>query len=384
MPAVSTGRAERSSGNSSGVRWQSLLNRGRGGSYRVAGWLVYGFLALALHAAALVSIPPEWGERAPAHKTPRDLQLTMLEGNFSPEDWAFVHVNPDIPAQDPGETARFSTKDQIAAQEVAPDEDTPEGLAQVEGPLPDSAAVFTGRPDAWPFPTSPDSPSEDEDFSDPTAFAESTIPPLQMPDAADPLPPEDEGTGLAWFAGEAEEPSPVDGLIQIPVNLPEDRLPETREMVDELPEEADDGTEVQRRRPAPRPRTQIPYGPPLVLGQQDTRVSRIGRAAVEARETPFGHYMDRMTEAIVNQWHRMAREMGLAAESGSLVAVTFTLYADGEIGEIIIRESTTRGVLGMLIIEDAIRSRAPYGPWTEEMRALHGEKREVSMRFFYR
>lgn len=345
--------------------------------------LICLLLALAFHFFLLASVPPEWGESRETPRPVRSFKLTMVaEEPVLPEDFVFVHTNPDIPSHDPGETLTISTKDQVAAQELTPDESLPEGRAQVEGPLPDSSSVFTGSPDAWPFATSPVIPEDDEVFSDPSAFAETTLPPLQVPDAEDNLPSE-EGTGLSWREGEGDAPSPVDGLVISADPRPEPTSPQ--ELTEEdFPEDAAEGTETQRRRPAPRPRTQIPHGPPLVLGQEETRVDRIGRAAVEARESAFGHYLDRMTEAIVNQWHRSARELGMAVESGTMVAVEFTLYADGEVGEVIIRESTTQGVWGMLIIQDAIRSRAPYGIWTEDMKAIHGTEREVKMRFFYR
>ena len=343
-----------------------------------------GGAALFIHAVILWSLPPEWSQPVTREAPKRALELTFRgpEATGEEVDWRFVHPNPEIPSQDPGETEQFSTKDQRAAQELPLDEDRPEGPARVEGPLSDSSAVISGQYDAWPFPTSPEppDPEEDEVFADPSDFLEDRLPPVRSSDADEALE-EAEGEGVRLVEGESEEPGENPDRITIPVR------DEAHDPVDDAREDAEEseepGEEPERRRPSPRPRRQITQGPPLVTGQDQTQAPRIGRVAVEARESAFGHYMDRMQEAIVKQWHRKARETGMGVESGTSVAVEFTLLASGEVEDILIKEATTEGVMGILIIEDAIRSRAPYGEWTEEMKAIHGEQRTVKIRFHY-
>ncbi|MCH8474410.1 MAG: hypothetical protein LAT55_04185 [Opitutales bacterium] len=319
---------------------------------------------------------------------PRSLSLTMETDAPEPEEEpTFVPVNPDVASQDPGPTERFSTKDQVAAQEEVPDESLPEDLAFMEGPLEQSVATYSGNPFVSPFPENPVAePGEDEVLEDPQTTGEKAPPtPVepQTPDS-DRTPADQDGEGITLPEDDGEDLRDIPSEIVITARDPFREMPSADHPENEAETVEAEGQGQRTLRPEPRPRRQVQHGMPLVTGQDQTQAPNIGRAAVEARESAFGHYLDRMKEAIIREWHRTAWDMNLTGESGAKVRVRFRIDREGHIEEMEILESTTRGTIGTLIIQDAIRSRAPYGPWPEQMITLHGDTWETTITFHYR
>ncbi|MCC5789433.1 MAG: hypothetical protein JJT75_07350, partial [Opitutales bacterium] len=200
----------------------------------------------------------------------------------------------------------------------------------------------------------------------------------------DRTPEDQEGDGIALPEDDGEDLRDIPSEIRITARDPFREIP-SRDQPETEADSAEADTSGQRtQRPEPRPRRQVQHGMPLVTGQDQSQAPNIGRAAVEARESAFGHYLDRMKEAIVREWHRTAWDMNLTGESGSKVRVRFRIDQEGQIEEMEVLESTTRGTIGTLIIQDAIRSRAPYGSWPEQMITLHGDTWETTITFHYR
>ena len=313
----------------------------------------------------------------------RDITLEFAGMEIEDSEKTFVHANPEVLSRDPGPTRQFSTRDQVAAQEEESPLDLPEDIAFQEGPLSDSAAVYQGNPHIsprWPERLS-DRLSEEEE-------------PLESEDLeTPPMPAALEGEEALAEEGSSSETEPIADEEGSGISLPDisDSTIDTEEItviagwpeaLRDLPPSSEREPSTSRSRPEPQPRRQI-HGPPLVQGQDQTRVPNIGRAAVESRETPFGHYLEAMQEAMVKEWHRLAWEMGMSSEAGSSVRVRFVLDSRGEVQDLEILESSTRGPIGVLIIQQAIRSRAPYGPWSDAMKAVHGEQWEMKVTFHY-
>ena len=89
-----------------------------------------------------------------------------------------------------------------------------------------------------------------------------------------------------------------------------------------------------------------------------------------------------MIDAVQTRWERLLIERRISPPSGSTVEVKFVINAEGKIARIINIENQSTEQAGHACVS-AITDRAPYGPWTDDMRAVLGDQQEVSFRFFY-
>ena len=134
--------------------------------------------------------------------------------------------------------------------------------------------------------------------------------------------------------------------------------------------------------PLPRPRLEIPR-PPAPLRESLGGVSRLGVVAIEAKFTEFGAYQQRMMEAISAQWNLLAgRYHFTSRDLGTRVEVVFSLDKDGVLKDFKI-EGSSASRAATLLCQDAVISRAPFGPWTEAMVRMLGDETPVRIRFFY-
>ncbi len=139
----------------------------------------------------------------------------------------------------------------------------------------------------------------------------------------------------------------------------------------------------------PRPRPQVPQAlrstPPLgERGRLTTAAPLLGEIAISSRLTDFGVYRSRLLEVIYQQWIANIQQSGaISAERGTDVVIRFAI---NDLGELIEHETlqSTAGTTGQLIALEAVISRAPFGPWSPDMREALGEEVEVLIRFSYR
>jgi hypothetical protein len=138
-------------------------------------------------------------------------------------------------------------------------------------------------------------------------------------------------------------------------------------------------------RPQPQPRPNLATkATPAPLRKTKTQVASIGLVAIDGRMSSFGIYRQQMIEAISMQWDLLARHAKFVERDyNTEVIIEIVINKLGRIDKASIIHSSASQPAA-LICEDAIRSREPYGLWSEEMIAMFGETQTIRIHFFYR
>jgi hypothetical protein len=68
--------------------------------------------------------------------------------------------------------------------------------------------------------------------------------------------------------------------------------------------------------------------------------------------------------------------------TGSAVTVKFVMNDEGMIVDIGV-EQTTANEIATRACVSGITDRMPYGPWTDDMKAVLGNKQEMTFTFYY-
>jgi outer membrane biosynthesis protein TonB len=245
----------------------------------------------------------------------------------------------------------------------------------------------------------------------------STPAPLLKPVNLPPRKPEEEKPGVKSpgenkglkegtdLKGSLEKPKPVpdEGLKQqpetklamlkpppspktVPVPLPEPPQPETPPAKPEL--------SLQQPPPAPA----SPPSPPGGTGSAGSAsereiaarkskmntigVTRLGIAAFNVAESPFGAYDKVIVRAVQSRWYALIEKNGLY-ERGGEVTIHFQLLADGSVTNAEVK-STSAGEILALFCQKAIVESAPFAPWPEQLRAYLGnDPRDIDFTFYY-
>ena len=90
-----------------------------------------------------------------------------------------------------------------------------------------------------------------------------------------------------------------------------------------------------------------------------------------------------MVEIVQVQFDRLNDESRIYPPSGSIVIVKFILNDQGQIARIISVENKATDAAARLCTS-AITIPSPYGPWTDDMKAMLGKEQELTYEFFYR
>ncbi len=93
-------------------------------------------------------------------------------------------------------------------------------------------------------------------------------------------------------------------------------------------------------------------------------VARQGPAALDVRLTGYGDYDARFFAAISIAWRKQIKNR---TWSPSQVIVDFSLFHDGRIEDLTVRETKSATIL-QYFCREAIQQPAPFEPWTEAMR----------------
>jgi hypothetical protein len=148
----------------------------------------------------------------------------------------------------------------------------------------------------------------------------------------------------------------------------------------------------------PPARTAIPAAlpvPPVVPGTGTGReimavkskltgsgTAKIGVAAFNVAESPFGAYDKLIVRAVQSRWYALIEKNALY-ERGGQVTLQFQLLDDGTVQGMKVAENTAGQVLA-LFCEKAIVESAPFEPLPETLRLLIGKQpREVNFTFYY-
>lgn len=121
---------------------------------------------------------------------------------------------------------------------------------------------------------------------------------------------------------------------------------------------------------------------PAIFAEKKFATPNIGPVAVDAKWGNYGAYLQRMIDTIQTQWERILIESRVVPASGTTVTVKFVLDDDGKITRITNVSTTTNEAASHACLS-AITDRAPYGPWTDDMKAALGKQQEMTFTFRY-
>lgn len=280
----------------------------------------------------------------------------------------FVETNPDAPTNEPDRTTNFGAHSQQAAQEKP----TPDGRSDrpaTEGKKDaDTTQIVSGRltnplEEMQAVPALPTPPTA---ATTPAQRAEQN-----------PLP------GFEKTEGENKQ-SYGTNVAKIPENARP--VPERVEGAKDAPLiEGTTGVQPTIDPLRPRPRPQIikqQQVRPAILSENKFGTSNIGLNAWDARWSNYGAYLQRMIDTIQIQWERILVQSQVYPPSGTTVTVKFVLDSEGRIARIVdVNNQSTEAAAAACV--SGITDRQPYGPWTDDMKAVLGDKQEMTFTFFY-
>jgi len=137
------------------------------------------------------------------------------------------------------------------------------------------------------------------------------------------------------------------------------------------------------RRPQPRPQlVKTLQTRPTTLAENKFGTTNIGATAVDARWSYSGAYLQRMIDSVQIQWERIVIEQKANAVGGSSVTVKFVMNDEGRIVDIGVENLTANDTATRACVS-AITDRMPYGPWTDGMKAVLGDRQQMTFTFYY-
>lgn len=307
----------------------------------------------------------------------RDFNIELAPEQFTkpkepPPPQRFVETNPEAPENTPDKTNNFAAQNQQVAQEKA----TPDGKSDrpaMEGKTDqESNQIVSGRLAQPLEQVAQPLPSPDK-----TAEAEREVKAARM--EQNPL------SGVEKFEG--ENPEGVGGNVA-----------KRTDNMKPIPEKIDGASQatqtdgVATAQPAidplrPRPRPQIVKQQqvrPAILAENKFGTQNVGLTAIDARWSNYGAYLQRMIDTVQIQWERLILSMNAMPARGSTVAVKFVMNDEGKITKIAaIEQSSSAGETAVRACIGGITDRAPYGPWTDDMKTVLGSEQEMTFTFHY-
>jgi hypothetical protein len=401
-------------------------------------WIFAVVISILLNSVYIMGFPlqptppPETNNDA-AKQTEEEFLIDLAEEEETPQ---YVETNPEKVENLPDDTNNISNRDQQAAQEnvAGPDEnpvpflegEDPESMKLLEGAMPQEGAPSQPRIEIQsssqsqsqqsqqkerPLPPQPESPEvvrEGAQTESPASlpldrFVQElpSIPaPPPTPDFIDPIEESDdpEGTKLTIIEDYDQRPEPlVDESseekilnINIPPSVAEQlaiaveaqKALEATQVRPEEQSQVEQPVENQRPSPQPRPRLNPTTLPGPVMDSQ-YYAAHMDVLGYSAKFSEFGHYLQRMFEAIQLQWYSLLNDVTIGQENRPAVAIIrFTLNSEGRVIETEVID-TNAGNLATLLCQDAIESRSPFGYWTEQMVDQLGDQQDIVVRFIY-
>ena len=137
----------------------------------------------------------------------------------------------------------------------------------------------------------------------------------------------------------------------------------------------------------PRPRPMIVKQQqvrPAILAENKFGTQNVGLTAIDARWSNYGAYLQRMIDTVQIQWERLILSMNAMPAVGSTVSVKFIMNDEGKITDVKkVEASSSASETAQRACVSAITDRAPYGPWTDDMKAVLGSQQEMTFTFYY-
>lgn len=309
------------------------------------------------------------------HSTAREFNIELAPDTFvkpppkPPDPFKFVETNPDAPENIPDKTTNFAAQNQQVAQEKP----TPDGKSDrpaMEGKKDfEFNQIVSGR------------------LVQPVERSEPEPPPVNVPAAETPVtaPRAEQNplSGVEKFEGENK--TGVGGNLAKRL----DNAQPVPEKIEGVPnaKQLEGTTAVQPaidpRRPRPRPQVvRQQQVRPAILAENKFGTTNIGNIAVDARWSNYGAYLQRMIDTVQIQWERIILHMSAMPAGGSTVTVKFVMNDEGKISTIRSVETSANETASNACVS-AITDRAPYGPWTDDMKAVLGSQQEMTFTFYY-
>ena len=112
--------------------------------------------------------------------------------------------------------------------------------------------------------------------------------------------------------------------------------------------------------------------------------TNIGMAAVDAKWSNYGAYLQRMLDTVQRQWDALLSEAKDLPTSATRVTVKFKFNSAGAVSKIVSVNSgsATKNAEGYCVA--AITKPSPYSKWTEDMVTMLGEEQEMTFVFYYK
>ena len=308
-------------------------------------------------------------EGLPVYSISSDVQGSTGMGLFQksfPD--RFVEANPNAPENIPDKTHNFSDRNQQVAQEKP----TPNGKSDMPALTGrkdiESNQIVTGQlsPPQQDLPTPPPMP--------PSPQVASVVTPRRQ---QDPLPgfEKKEGDSLDGFGSNLAKPSP--NAQPVPDRVEGERDAPLIENV------AAGAPRIDPRHPQPR-RSLEAHVRPAIFKDNQFGTQNVGITALDSRFSNYGVYLHRLLEAVQLNWYAILDQSRISPASGSQVAVRFKLNSKGDVSAIIdIVPTSGTSEQGTRACARAITIGAPYGEWSEDMKAVLGEEQELQINFLY-
>jgi hypothetical protein len=121
---------------------------------------------------------------------------------------------------------------------------------------------------------------------------------------------------------------------------------------------------------------------PAIFTRDESGAPNPGSVVVDSKWSNYGSYLQRMIDQVQLEWDRLLIERKKYPDSGTYVSVKFVVDAEGRVARIIEVENHSSED-GAKDCVTAITRRAPYGAWTDDMKAVLGEKQEMTFKFYY-
>src|ERR1041384_6288620 len=260
-------------------------------------------------------------------------------------------------------------------------------------------------------------PKDSKYYSDKATVAANPVNPTEKTGTTPYL----EGTETRMMSTETVSPQPGAGASHLPpsmptpaVSQPAPKVEQPKPVAKQPPEDVKpvepeglkivEDTKVAALTPPSPPRVEQPPAPPAESVKPSSVISpgssskreiaalksqivatgagRIGIAAFNVAESPFGAYDREIVVAVQSRWYALIEHYRLYERAGQ-VTLHFNLMPDGSVEGLEPKENSAGLTLG-LFCEKAIVDSAPFKPLPERLRTLIGNQaREVDFTFYY-
>lgn len=308
------------------------------------------------------------------HAVPRQFSIDLAPDAFVPPKpppkppSKFVETNPNAPDNVPDKTDNFAAQNQQVAQEKPTpngknDRPALEGQKEIK-----SNQIVSGqlsKPlEQTPIPPAPDTPVQESKVMT-TRPEQNPISGFEKKMGDDPSA---FGSNIAQQANNAKNiPEKIDGTKDAP-------LIEGAQAMQ---------PQIDPRRPRPRPQiVKQQQTRPAIFEENLVGTSNIGLVGVSAQFSKYGLYLQKLIDTVQIEWEAIVTESRIYPPAGSMVTVKFVLNDEGKVSRIVEVESKATDQAARTC-QSAITNRSPYGPWTDDMKAMLGAEQELTFVFYY-